>query len=359
MTPSASTGPTSSSLAAAVCCTPAEDTEPSLDIFGSRGSPVYRAPRKRSWTTCFQELPMRARPKSSRSRRHSDDVTATTRAPRYGSSSRPPETPRGTTLQDRDERLSSPLQLRRRRPSSATSTEYLGVSSIAFAPPLRRYIQSPQHGRGALRSSQSPPSTRILHSPWEARRGSFSRDNDGSPLDTVGGEIHDSIAVPQAQRSSGNSPTGLLTPVGPDWCETTPVDQSQSQESRRHTELPAGNSGDHGSSSVGSQSRVTTEALRSELQSNIAVGTSGPQRCGDGEPESMQLPSESSRNSPQSSGSAGPEDYRGGTTARRSYRRRRILRRRAWDLLTGRRIERGRRKGSRDINVPEVFVIIT
>ncbi len=311
--------------------------------------------RKRRRATCFPQPPMQASWKNSR--RYSDDRTATTTgAPRNNNNSslrRPGSARRGTTTprEDQGDYLPSRLQLQRRRPRSAMATGYLGVSSVAFPPPLRRYIESPQHGRRALRSSKSSPSTRSFHSPSKMYRDDVSRDGNGWSEDTGEGGNRDDVTVPLAPRPSGNSP-GLLTPVGPGWSETaTPVESTECQES---VGFPTDSSTDEDDRSVGSEPLTRTEASSSQLEGVHDGDRGDPKFGGDGEPDSRRPPSAKNQGIQQRWRATRGEDQRQLPAARSSRRCRRILRSRAWDLLTGRRIERGRRKGSRDIQVPEV-----
>lgn len=282
----------------------------------------------------------------------------------------------------------------KRRPHCAIGTEYLGVSSAAFAPPLTRYLESPKHGRRALRSTctttsiapHSPPagSSRCAAGGPPAVTATTTPEHVGRRI-SGDAEERDRRARLRGQEYSASSSTdqsgdrhalfvdaadagsldglfglrakqppkrcaslGLLTPVGPDWWETASEDQAPS---RKHPASQAG-----GNDAVDSGNSLDQQLLRKEEERHPiddAVG-SGEESCS--RPSSQQgPPGNGGRGAEKCEPASRNEGYpprspvRGG-----SRRRRRVLRSSAWDLLTGRRMERGRRKGSCDIRVSDV-----
>lgn len=367
-------------------------------------SSVNFVPRKRKRTILCATASMKNRRKTN-IRGYDDGTTTTTSS---SSNSRCPESARRASAQYEDKGPLSRLQLkRRRRPRSAIRTEYLGVSSVAFAPPLRRYLNSPQHGRCALRSTRPTSPTRRVHSipePQElwkesapkitagrtsqstARREELQRrgtaaatpkpvgydDTPWSPLtpseepqsfperieEEKGG--NDAGVVRMHEPSEISLTTGLLTPVGPHWVESdsTPT-----------------------SSIVDKQSPNADDIARCEAVSDPSTFQAG--RCGADRSGLAHQPSMQENKRPSGvvkadigngdigtchnvdSGSCGKRSYdttqdvqRTKMMPRSSRHRRRIPRRTAWDLLTGRRMERDRRKGSNDINLSPVCVVI-
>lgn len=306
--------------------------------------------------------------------------------------SRRPESARHDLRQGQDKEGLSRRHLRRKRPHTAIRTEYLGVSSAAFAPPLRRYLESPQHGRRALRSTtpssttpsmQSPPgssgyfveacvaATSVGHggrpistdNRERDRRETFYRhdnpalcstgltdERNAALVDTVEAEnLHDA-AEPRVQQPPGRCPPpGLLTPVGPDWWETAPDNQATSE----HPSPLAG-----GNDDCDSDNGIDQQLLaRNEEQHSSKTAVDRGNESGS-HPSSQQ---ESSQSSACSEDRCEPTKrdnrYPARSAVRGGHRRRRLRRSSAWDLLTGRRMERGRRKGSRGIKNSDVSSI--
>lgn len=280
--------------------------------------------------------------------------------------------------------------------SGHVGTEYLGVSNVAFAPPLRRYLESPQHGRHALRSSKpsaSRLSSGLLGSRVRARaesagmeakharrpisRGNTSRrggaacpevyryDHFSSCSTALSGENHECSTSLEELRSGsehtpGTSPRHrLLTPVGPDWWEhDSPRSSSDVDAPTRpaRTELTDENANfedeDH-SAGDGGGARATLSRNGESLDVRDGISSGGCRTIDDED-------SKGSRHTSQrwEEGSTRPdEDNKLGEVTkggRASIRRHRIPRSNAWDLLTGRRVEPGRRKGSYDIRLSQV-----
>ncbi|CAM9343776.1 unnamed protein product, partial [Scytosiphon promiscuus] len=289
-------------------------------------------------------------------------------------------------------------------------TEYLGVSSAAFAPPLRRYLRSPQHGRDALRSSKSSsarfgsrPSrmhvrgkagyaltgvgraqrpisttqkrreagtTRVYGSdifqtsPSESTAPRDLEQGSGSELDAAhasgsgsGVDVHQRM---NTQPASVHSRT-LLTPVGPDWLDSAsqPAGGGASQASHGTAEARTDDSCDLDDAIVGFQTLMRKGRAPSGARGNHTG--SGSDRTGD---RSVG----SSRSSKKQAGRGSHGELRHGVPLSlrdeecvspmpRRRRRSRANGRHmpltcGWDLHTGRRIERGRRKGSRDLDLP-------
>lgn len=335
---------------------------------------LHASRRKRKRKDTSEASPM----ETSRRRSCRFDGGAAAISPRHTGR---PGSARCAFRQDQDEEGLARRHLRRRRPLSAIRTEYLGVSSAAFAPPLRRYLESPQHGRRALRSTTPPSVTRgIVQSPdlssgrlseesptaatpehvgWSitteskerVRRGPScgqgaaascstgrSAERRATLADSVETESLDGFAGPRVQQQPGRCPSlGLLTPVGPDWWETVPETHAVTKQSTSLTDSTDDDSVDQQSPKDKRHSNDNAAHSGAESESN------GPSR----------------REPRRNSGCSG--DDRDGSPVRRavrgSRRRRRVVRSSAWDLLTGRRMERGRRKGSRDIYVSDVSSI--
>lgn len=346
-------------------------------------SPVYHTSRrKRRRTTASTASPMETHRK--RSRRFEGGTAVMTS--RY---SRPPGS--ASYAQEQDEDWLSRRHLRRRRPHTAIRTEYLGVSSTTFAPPLRRYLESPQHGRRALRSTTPSSATRSNQSPFgfsgcgvvgesaaativehvgrpiskgsqeQDRRARFYRAASCSTnlrgerhattlVDTVELENLDDFTGPREQQPLGRCPPPeFLTPVGPDWWGESPENQAASR-----VPAPLTDGDDYGDRSNGIDQQLLTSKEERHSSEN-AVG-SGDES--DSHRSSQQEPCQNSSGSedeggPTSRGERSPAR----PTVRGSHRRRRAVRSSAWDLLTGRRMERGRRKGSRDIHTSDVSTI--
>lgn len=296
--------------------------------------------------------------------------------------------------------LPSGLHVRRaRRPHSAIRTEYLGVSAVAFAPPLRRYLKSPQHGRHALRSSKSSSarhlsgtatagveSARCPSARTKKPRGRHvigASDPDSLSYSTAPGDSHEGSVLDASHAGGSESgvatphrveepptrdhPRHFLAPVGPDWwdSECSQAGSGAGQDSPETTDAPSG--------------QIHSAADGCGLDDGIA-GLETPSRTGESPSRTNRNhvgsndilvgldDFSSSRSSDQQGGSGSGSDLhrdhlfssRGGGSAlpasrgRRRTKRREAPRNYGWDLLTGRRVERGHRKGSHDIRIPGV-----
>lgn len=317
------------------------------------------------------------------------DGGAATMTSRHGSAR--PASARYSARQDhQDEGWMSRGHLHGRRPRGAVRAEYLGVSSAAFAPPLRRYLESPKHGRQALRSpTPTSAAQRMAQSPSRSSgcaTGEFpaatTPEHVGRPISGVNRE-RDRRATLFGQESSASCPTslsderhatlvdtmdesleafartraeqpigqrpppGLLTPVGPDWWETSPESKARS----KHAAPLTHNNDDRDCTSGVDQNLVIREEIRRSIESAV-----GSEEEGGSYHSSHQEPS---RNSNGGEDEHAPTSRDGGPLARPTVRgshrrRRRVSRSRAWDLLTGRQVERGRRKGSGGFHVADV-----
>ncbi|CAM9719832.1 unnamed protein product [Ectocarpus fasciculatus] len=282
--------------------------------------------------------------------------------------------------------------------SGHLGTEYLGVSNVAFAPPLRRYLESPQHGRHALRSSK-PSSSRLssglLGSRVRARPASaemeaaharrpISRSNTSrrggaacpeiSPYghfsssgSTARSSEHHECSTNLEELRSGSEQTlgtsprqGLLTPVGPDWWEH----DSSPRCSGMDAPTSVGNEkNDHNADfvdedHVADDGDGARETLSRNDQSSLEFGdgaiSGGGRTNGIDDGDSRESRHTSQQQDDRSTRCGEDEQSREVVKqGRASIRRRRIPRRTAWDLLTGRRVEPGRRKGSFDIRLSE------
>lgn len=351
-------------------------------------SPVcYIARRKRKRKHIPEASPM----ETSRRRSYRFHGGAAAVSPRHSGR---PESARCAMRQDQDEEWLPRGHLRRRRPLSAIRTEYLGVSSAAFAPSLRRYLESPQHGRRALHSTTPSSATRdIAQSPArlsgrlsegsptpttpehpERLFSGSSKDRDRRAklcgqggyascstgrggeyratfmVDTMEVESFDGFSGPRVQHPPGRCPSlGLLTPVGPDWWDTASENQAASKQS-----APPTDSNDDDSRKGIDQQLLMGEE---ELHSSESAADSGNES--DSDRPSCREPR---RNSGCSEDGRDPTSRNDGSPTRPAVRgsrrrRRRVLSSSAWDLLTGRKMARGRRKGSRDIYISDVSSI--
>lgn len=325
-----------------------------------------------------------------RSCRFDDRVAATMNSRTSGR----PASARHAARQDRDKDWTPRRHLHRRRPHSAIRTEYLGVSSAVFAPPLRRYLESPQRGRRALRSPTPSCTTRssARHSPPTSPghfagefpsataqgrtgrpvpRGHKERDRRARLLWQEGGTStcsasHNVDVEPRALRldaPDGESledfagtrvgwplgtrpPAGLLTPVGPDWWVASLENQAKSTPTSTTADSDAGDDSGDG---------IDQQLVARGEERHSVVGDAGNEN-GDSHHSSHQEKPHcdddggEDRHKPTygADGSLERPTIRGGR------RRWRGLRSSAWDLLTGRRVERGRRKGSGDIRADGV-----
>lgn len=379
------------------------------------GSPVCYTSRKRRRTITHPTKSMETRRKTYICGYDDDGATTTTSR----SSSRRPESARHASRQYKGKDSLSRLPLRRRRPRSAVRTEYLGVSSVAFAPPLRRYLDSPQHGRHALRSSAPSSTTRRIHShsgssgllvgseattaagsarssisrsrKERERRGpaaecpnfyvyddipsfptGLSEEQQGFPEGTAGVESRGKVDVLGMHQSPKiSSPPGLLTPVGPDWWEgdspptssivdkhtQIAVETARCEAASDQTTCRAG-----GGCVDGSVPAHRPSLGEKELPSGVDEAAMGSGNICIGNTDDKKT-NHSRKQEQCASGSCGArscETRQGGQPIKQMLRsgrhRRRTLRSSAWDLLTGRRMERGRRKGSSDIHLPAVSV---
>ncbi|CAM9262515.1 unnamed protein product [Ectocarpus sp. 12 AP-2014] len=277
-------------------------------------------------------------------------------------------------------------------------TEYLGVSNVAFAPPLRRYLESPQHGRHALRSSKpssSRPSTGLLGSRIRARAASagmeaaharrpISRSNkswregaacpdidryghSSSCSTALSGENHERSASLEklhsgSEQTRGTSPRhGLLIPVGPDWRDYDSSPSSSDADEPTSVRNADGNT--HDGDDDGDRARETLSKIR-EFSLEIGEGAicGGGRTNGIDDADSRGSRHTSQRQEEGCTRHGGDNNFRGVATEGRTSkelcvrwgsRRRRIPRSTAWDLLTGRRVQPGRRKGSCDIRLSE------
>lgn len=344
-----------------------------------------------------------------------DDGTTTSTSRSSGGRRRPESASRVSAKYMGKGPLSRLQQRRRRRPRSAIRTEYLGVSRIVFAPPLQRYLNSPQHGRHALRSSRATSPTRRVQShsgpsgflagsaatmAGRRARGNISRS--GEKLKRRGtvaaspeiAEFDDTSWCPLApsgepltysERSNvgvvgmGESPEispppGLLTPVGPDWMEgnsllTSLVVDKHSQivaEVARREEvscprpLEPGGCGVDGNILVHQPSLRETERASGVNKEAIEYGNTGVGTdSGSGSYYSSQEEQGSSGRSGERSCGTTQEGQPTEIVPRCGRVRRRAPRIAAWDLLTGRKMGRDRRKGSSGIHLPPVGVQIT
>lgn len=278
-------------------------------------------------------------------------------------------------------------------------TEYLGVSNVAFAPSLRRYLESPQHGRHALRSSKpssSRLSTGLLGSRIRARAASagmeaalarrpISRSNTSwrggascPDIDRYGhasscsavlsGENHERSASLEELRSGseqtpGTSPRhGVLIPVGPDWREhdSSPIRSDVDEP----TLVRTADENTHHDADDGDRARETLSRIgESSLELGEGAICGGGRTNGIDDADSRGSRHTSQRQEEGCTRHGGDNNFRGVATEGRTSkelgvrcgsRRRRIPRSTAWDLLTGRRVQPGRRKGSCDIRLSEV-----
>lgn len=376
--------------------------------------------RKRKRTANHPTASMQTRRKTYTHGYDDGESSATSRSSR---NRRRPESASHTSAQyDSKGPLSRLQQRRRSRPCSAIRTEYLGVSSIVFAPPLRRYLNSPHHGRHALRSARTTSPTRRMKSrsgPSGFLAGSaattagrqatthISRSGKklkrrGTAAPRPGTDSFDdtpwcSLAMSEEplaypERSAGvdrrgsvgvvgmgeprelSPPPGLLTPVGPDWMEgnslptSTNVDKhSQIVDevarcevvSCQPTTVEPGGFGVDGSifvhqPSLAEKKRpcgVNKEAID---HGNVGVGNNAGSGCR----HSIQQDQRPSGSHAERTCVTRQKGQPTETMPYRSRHRRRIPCITAWDLLTGRKMGRDRRKGSSDIHLPAVSVSI-
>lgn len=373
--------------------------------------------RKRNRAVAGSASSMEARRKKY-ARGYDDGATTTiSRSSGSSGSSRRPDSARHASVQYEDEDSLSRLQLRRRiRPSSAIRAGYLGVSSIAFAPPLSRYLNSPQHGRHALRSSRPTSSTPRVHSrsgpfgvlagpaaattaerarqttSWRGEelegRGTasgpvtvgyydtpwcpltLSAEPQGFPERTVGMKSCGDLGVVGMHETPEISPPpGFLTPVGPDWLEGDCPPPSSIVDTHRQVvgEVARCDAASDPSTalagrySVDGSVPVYQPSLQEKEQPSgvdeVAI-VNGNERIGNTGDSDSRHSSRYEQCAISSCGERSCDTRQEGQPTnlkRRNCRhRRQIPRRTAWDLLTGRRIGRHRRKGSGDIHLPAV-----
>lgn len=188
----------------------------------------------------------------------------------------------------------------------------------------------------------------------------LSGERDATFVDTVEVKSLEDVAEPLLLHSSVSySPLGLLTPVGPDWWETASVNRA----ARGHhgPQADGRDNSDRSEDGINQQLLVRGgKQCSSENTVDTGDGMSGINGV-DGADVSCSFCSsrrEPRRNSDGVEYKCGTNDRNGRSPVRSavrgSRRRRRVVRSSAWDLLTGRRMERDRRNGSRDIHVSDV-----